>query len=63
MKGFGALAQGTGTFLFLRNYVILAVKGVGADLLEYAAPKIAEVVSKLSRQLQGVFESKFSEKN
>ena len=30
---------------FLRKYIVPAAKRVGADLLEFAVPKIAEVVS------------------
>ena len=46
-RGFGALAQviGRTAIPFLRKYVVPAAKRVGADLLEFAVPKIAEVVS------------------
>ena len=46
-RGFGALAQviGTTAIPFLRKYVVPAAKRVGADLLEFAVPEIAEVVS------------------
>ena len=46
-RGFGALAQviGRTAIPFLRKYIIPAAKGVGADLLEFAVPEIAEVVS------------------
>ena len=46
-RGFGALAQviGRTAILFLHKYVVPAAKRVGADLLEFAVPKIAEVVS------------------
>ena len=46
-RGFGALAQTTGrtAIPFLRKYVVPVAKGVGADLLEFAVPEIAEVVS------------------
>ena len=46
-RGFGALAQviGRTAFPFLRKYVVPAAKRVGADLLEFAVPEIAEVVS------------------
>ena len=46
-RGVGALAQGIGrtAFLFLRKYIVPAAKRVGADLLEFAVPEIAEVVS------------------
>ena len=44
--GFGALAQAirrTAT-PFLRKYTIPAAKRIGADLVDFAAPEIAEVV-------------------
>ena len=46
-RGFGALAQEIGRIAipFLRNYIVPAAKRVGADLLEFAVPEIAEVVS------------------
>ena len=46
-RGFGALAQviGRTAVPFLRKYVVPAAKRVGADLLEFAVPEIAEVVS------------------
>ena len=46
-RGFGALAQviGRTTIALLREYVIPAAKHVGADLLEFAVPEIADVVS------------------
>ena len=46
-RGFGALAQviGRTAIPFLRKYVVSAAKRVGADLLEFAVPEIAEVVS------------------
>ena len=46
-RGFGALAQviGRTTIPFLRKYVVPAAKRVGADLLEFAAPEIGEVIS------------------
>ena len=45
--GFGALAQviGRTAIPFLRKYVVPAAKRIGADLLEFAVPEIAEVVS------------------
>ena len=45
-RGFGALAQviGRTAIPFLRKYVVPAAKRVGADLLEFAVPEIAEVV-------------------
>ena len=45
--GFGALAQviGRTAISFLRKYIVPAAKRVGADLLEFAVPEIAEVVS------------------
>ena len=46
-RGFGALAQviGRTAFPFLRKYIVPAAKRVGADLLEFAVPENAEVVS------------------
>ena len=46
-RGFGAPAQviGRTAIPFLRKYVVPAAKRVGADLLEFAVPEIAEVVS------------------
>ena len=46
-RGFGALAQviGRTAIPFLRKYIVPAAKRVGADLLEFAAPKIGEVIS------------------
>ena len=46
-RGFGALAQviGRTAIPFLRKYVVPAAKRVGANLLEFAVPEIAEVVS------------------
>ena len=46
-RGFGALAQiiGRTAIPFLRLYIVPAAKRVGADLLEFAVPEIAEVVS------------------
>ena len=46
-RGFGALAQviGRTAIPFLRKYIVPAAKCVGADLLEFAVPEIAEVVS------------------
>ena len=46
-RGFGALAQviGRTAFLFLRKYIVPAAKRVVADLLEFAAPEVADVVS------------------
>ena len=46
-RGFGSLAQifGRTTFSFLLKYVVPAANCVGVDLLEFAAPYIAEVVS------------------
>ena len=45
--GFGALAQviGRTAVPFLRKYVVPAAKRIGADMLEFAVPEIAEVVS------------------
>ena len=46
-RGFGALAQviGRTAIPFLRKHIVPAAKRVGADLLEFAVPEIAEVVS------------------
>ena len=46
-RGFGALAQviGRTAIPFLRKYVVPAAKRVGVDLLDFAVPEIAEVVS------------------
>ena len=46
-RGFGALAQviGRTAIPFLRKYIVPAAKRVGADLLEFAVPEFAEVVS------------------
>ena len=44
---FGALAQVNGrtAIPFLREYVVPAAKRIGADILEFAAPKVGEVIS------------------
>ena len=46
-RGFGALSQviGKTAIPFLRKYIVPAAKRVGADLLDFAVPEIAEVVS------------------
>ena len=46
-RGFGALAQviGRTAIPFLLKYIVPAAKRVGADLLEFVVPEIAEVVS------------------
>ena len=46
-RGFGALAQviGKTAIPFLRKYIVPTAKRVGADLLEFAAPEIGEVIS------------------
>ena len=46
-RGCVALAQGIGrtAIPFLRRYIVPAAKRVGADLLEFAAPEIGEVIS------------------
>ena len=56
-KGFSARAQITGrtTIPFLCKHYVPAAKSVGADLLEFAAPENAEVVS--GRKTFGVAES------
>ena len=45
-RGFGALAQviGRTAIPFLRKYAVPAAKRIGADMLEFAVPEIAEVV-------------------
>ena len=45
-RGFGDLAQviGRTTIPFLRKYIVPAAKRVGADLLEFAVPEVADVV-------------------
>ena len=45
--GFGALAQliGKTAILFFRKSIVPAAKRVGADLLEFAVPEVADVVS------------------
>ena len=46
-RGFGALAKviGRNAIPILRNYIVPAAKRVGADLFEFVAPKIGEVIS------------------
>ena len=46
-RGFGALAQviGKTAILFLRKNIVPAAKRVGADLLEFAVPEVADVIS------------------
>ena len=46
-RGFSALAQviGRTAIPLLRKYIVPAAKRVGADLLEFAVPETAEVVS------------------
>ena len=46
-RGFGALPQviGRTAIPFLRKYVVPVAKRIGADMLEFAAPKIGEVIS------------------
>ena len=46
-RGFGALAQviGRTANTFLRKNIVPAAKRVGADLLEFAVPEVADVVS------------------
>ena len=46
-SGFGALAQvfGRTAMTFLRKYVVLATKRIGADISEFAASEIEEVIS------------------
>ena len=60
--GLGALAQVSRrtAIPFLRNYIVPAAKRIGADMLEFGAPEIGEVISgrNLSSGLQRVWESK-----
>ena len=46
-RGFGALAQviGRTAIPFLCKYVVPAAKRIGADMLEFAAPEVGEVLS------------------
>ena len=46
-RGFGALAEviGRTAILFLRKNIVPAAKRVGADLLEFGVPEVADVVS------------------
>ena len=46
-RGFGDLAQviGRTAISFLRKHIVPAAKRVGADLLEFALPEVADVVS------------------
>ena len=46
-RSFGALAQITGRAAvpFMRKNIVPAAKRVGADLLEFAAPELVDVVS------------------
>ena len=46
-RSFGALAQiiGRAAIPFLRKYVVPAAKRIGADMLKFAVPEIAEVIS------------------
>ena len=46
-RGFGALAKviGRTALPLLPKYIVPAVKRVGADLLDFAVPEIAEIVS------------------
>lgn len=45
-RGFGALAQviGRTAIPFLKKYIVPAAKRVGADMLEFAVPEVADVV-------------------
>ena len=58
-RGFRALSQviGRTEISFLRKYIVPAAKRVGADLLEVAAPKMAEVEI-ISRLLQTLREDR-----
>ena len=46
-RGFGALAQDIGgnAIPCLRKYIVQAAERVGADLLEFAVPEVADVVN------------------
>ena len=46
-RGFRVLAQviGRSAIPFLRKYVVPAAESIGADILEFAAPEIGEVLS------------------
>ena len=46
-RGFGALAQviGRAAIPFLKKYVVPAARRIGADILGFAVPEIADVVS------------------
>ena len=46
-RGFGALAQviGRTAIPYLREYVVPVAKRIGADMLEFVAPEIGEVIS------------------
>ena len=46
-RGFGALAHviGRTAIPFLRKFIVPAAKRIGADMLEFAAPEIGEVIS------------------
>ena len=46
-RGFGARAQviGRTAIPFLRKYIVPAAKRIGADMFEFAAPEIGEVIS------------------
>ena len=46
-RGFGALAQviGRSAVPFVKKFIVPAARRVGADLLEYAVPEMAEVIS------------------
>ena len=47
VRGFGALAQVIGRTAIpsLRKYIVPAAKRLGADLLEFAVPEVADVAS------------------
>ena len=46
-RGFGALAQviGRTAVPFVKKFIVPSAQRVGADLLEYALPEMAEVIS------------------
>ena len=61
-RRFGALAQviGRTAIPFLHKYILPASKRIGADLLEFAAPEIGQVISgrKSFKSAAKVWESK-----
>ena len=66
-RGFGAVAQiiGRTELPFCRKHILPAAKRVGANLLQFGVPEIAEVVGgrKMSRQLHRVWEDRLLQNN